>query len=339
VATIRDVAAKAGVSIKTVSRVINHDPAVRATTRELVEQVIAQLDYVPDPIARSLRGGRTGNVGVVTDAVVTTPHSVEIMSGIQDACAEMGLMVLIVNTKEQEAQERRAITTLIERKVEGIIYVTVRHKWLVGPPPVGDVPTVLVNCSVPVGCLLPAIVPDDFQGGYTATRHLIDRGHRDIALVSLIPTFEATQLRTQAYRQALEDHGLELDPQLVSVGQVQVAGRDVYTTDEAMLSIMKGPRRPSAIVCGKDEIAMRIYNNVRTMGLSIPDDISVVGYDNFVNVATNLDPPLTTIALPYYQMGRYAVQTLRRLSRGDLPDEMLLKVPCPLVERQSCRDW
>jgi len=338
VATIKDVAERAGVSIKTVSRVINRDPAVRDSTRERVGEVIAELDYVPDFIARSLRSRRTATIGIVTDFIATTPHSVEIISGVQDACAQLGLMVLIANTKGREDQEKRAITTLVERKVDGMVYATVRHVWLRALPSLAAIPTVLVNCSLEHGPLV-ALVPDDFQGGYSATKYLIDRGHRDIGLITLIPSFEAAELRGNAYRQALLDHGLPYRPELVRTGQVREGSREYYTTLEATQSLLGGAVRPSAIVCGKDEIAMRVYNALRAMGLSIPDDVSIVGYDNFVNVAENLDPPLTTVALPYYRMGREAVEILRRLIIGEEVAPQRLKIPCPLIERHSCRDW
>ena len=335
--TIKDVAAQAGVSIKTVSRVINRDPAVRTKTRKLVEQVIAQLNYVPDSIARSLRSRRTGTIGVVTDLVATTPYSVDLISGIQDACADIGLMVLIVNTNACEDLEKHAIKTLIERKVDGILYITMRHRWLEKAPLVGEVPTVLVNCSAQ-NSSLPAVVPNDFQGGYTAAQYLIDRGHRDIAMISLLPSIEATQLRFNAFRQALKDYGLIYDPRLVQPGETHKDNRLVYCTREATLAILGGAPRPSAIVCGKDEIAMRVYNAVRSLGLRIPEDISIVGYDNFVYVAEGLDPPLTTVALPYYRMGREAMETLSRLINGEAIPEPLRKVSCSLVERQSCQD-
>lgn len=336
-ATIKDVARKADVSIKTVSRVINHDPAVRDSTRERVEQAIAALDFVPDSIARSLRSRRTGSIGVITDFVVTTPHSVDLIRGIQDACIDVDLMALIVNTRERADLEQRALRMLLERKVDGILYLTVRHRWLKQAPPVGELPAVLVNCSTRDGAL-PAIVPDDFQGGYDATRYLIERGHRDLALISLIPEFEATRLRGDAFRQALHDHGLRCESDWMRPGQIKQDGRDVYTTREAVRAILGGKRRPSAIVCGKDEIAMRVYNTVRELGLRIPDDVSVIGYDDITILAEGLDPPLTTVALPYYRMGREAVKTLGRLIEGTPIPEPLLKSPCPLVERQSCRD-
>jgi LacI family transcriptional regulator len=338
VATIKDVAARSGFSIKTVSRVINNDPAVRGRTRERIKQTIAELDFVPDSIARSLRSRRTGTFGVITDFVVTTPHSVDLVRGIQDACTDAGLMALIVNTRECADMEQRALRMLLERKVDGLLYLTVRHRWLDQAPPVGELPTVLVNCSTRDGTL-PAIVPDDFQGGYDATRYLIERGHRDLALISLIPEFEATRLRGDAFRQAMHDHGLTCRPDWILPGQIKQDGRDIYTTREATLAILNGPCRPSAIVCGKDEIAMRVYNTVRALGLRIPDDVSVIGYDDIVILAEGLDPPLTTVALPYYRMGREAVQMLGRLIEGTPTPEPLLKIPCPLVERQSCRDW
>lgn len=334
--TIKDVAARAGVSIKTVSRVVNRDPAVRAATRERVEQAIADLDYVPDPIARSLRSRRTDTIGVVTDVVVTTPYSVELIKGIQDACADRGLIPLILGTREREDEERRVLRVLMERKVDGILYLTGRHRWLDAPPPVGGAPLVLVNCCVP-DSPLPAFVPDDFQGGYAAAQYLIDRGHRDLALVSLIPGFEATRLRGDAFRQALRDHGLVYEPGWERIGEITTPEGDVYTTREATLALLDGPRRPSAIVCGKDEIAMRVYNTVRALGLGIPEDISIIGYDNIEILVEGLDPPLTTIALPYYRMGGEAVAALYRLIQGEPVPEGVRKVPCPLVERASCR--
>ena len=338
VATIKDVALKAGVSIKTVSRVVNLDPAVRDATRRRVELAIADLSYVPDSIARSLRSRRTNALGVVTDFVLITPHSVDLISGIQDACNELGFVVLTINTKGNHAQETRAIKTLTERKVDAILYVTVRHVWLTAPPAVADLPTVLVNCSV-ADNPLPAIVPDDFQGGYDAAKYLIDLGHRDIALISLIPGFEAAKLRGNAYREALANHGLPYRPELVQVGQVRDANREFYITREATEAVLGAARRPSAIVCGKDEVAMRVYNNVRAMGLRVPQDVSIIGYDNFVNIAENLDPPLTTVALPYYQMGQQAVDTIHRLIGGESVDNRVSKIRCPLVERESCRTW
>lgn len=337
-ATIKDVAARAGVSIKTVSRVINHDPAVRDSTRQRVGQAISELHYVPDFVARSLRRGRTATIGIVTDFIATTPHSVEIIAGVQDMCSELGLTVLIANTKGRRDLEKRAITSLVERKVDGIVYATVRHLWLKKLPSLAGTPTVLVNCSLEHSSP-PALVPDDFQGGYSATKYLIDRGHRDIGLITLIPTFEAAELRGNAYRQALLDHGLPYRPELVRIGQVRDGSYERYTTLEATQSLFDGAIRPSAIVCGKDEIAMRVYNIVRAMGLGIPEDVSIVGYDNFVNVADNLDPPLTTVALPYYRMGREAAELLRRLLSGDEIAPQQRKIPCPLIERQSCRDW
>jgi LacI family transcriptional regulator len=338
VATIKDVAREAAVSIKTVSRVVNRDPAVRPKTREKVELAIAELNYVPDSIARSLRNRRTNVIGIITDFVMITPHSVGLMSGIQDASSELGLGVLTVNTKADPGQEVRAVKTLVERRVDAILYVTVRHMWLKALPILADLPTVLVNCTLE-NSLYPAIVPDDYQGGYDATKHLIDLGHRDIAMISLIPDFEAAELRGDAYKQALADHGLAYRAEWVQVGQERQGDDEIYTTQQATETLLGGSRRPSAIVCGKDELAMRVYNSVRTMGFRIPDDVSIIGYDNFVNIAENLDPQLTTVALPYYQMGRQSVDTLYRQMRGDCVYANVTKVPCPLIERESCRNY
>lgn len=334
--TIKDVARRAGVSIKTVSRVVNKDPAVRDSTREHVERVVAELGYTPDPAARSMRSNRTGVLGLVTDMIVTTPYSVDIISGVQDACAEAGMMMLIVNTRGDRTHTEHAIRTLVERKVEGIVYATMYLRAFDELPAAGDLPMVLVNCFMADGSV-PSIVPDDYAGSYAATSHVIELGHRDIALLSVNPVIVAGERRGRGFRRALLDHGLNCTPDWVRAGQVFENGREVFVAVEATQRFLDGARRPTAIVCGTDAIAMRTYNAVRERGLRIPDDISIVGYDNFVMIAEALDPPLTSVALPYYDMGRTAVSWLRRLSHGDGLAEPTLLMPCPLIRRASCR--
>lgn len=336
--TIKDVAREAGVSIMTVSRVVNKDPAVRGSTRDRVERVIATLGYAPDPIARSMRSNRTGTIGLITDEVATSPYSVDIISGVQDACAEAGRVALIANTKRRQETIEQTTRTLLERRVDGIVYATMYHRCEAALPDFGEIPLVLVNCFTEDG-LLPSVVPDDYAGGYAATRYLIQRGHRDIALVSLNPVVKAAKLRHAAFQQALQDHDLAYNPDWVRPGRIYKDDGEPWVVRETAGSILSGSRRPSAIVCGNDTIAMRVYNLVRAQGLRIPEDISVIGYDNYQDVVEGLDPPLTTVALPYYRMGQLAVQRLGMLIEGQTLPERHLKVTCPLVERESCRSW
>lgn len=332
-ANIRDVAERAGVSIKTVSRVINADPAVRGETAERVRHAIAALDYVPDPHARAMRGIRSGTLGLVSDMVTTTPYAVEIIRGVQDACAEAGLILLISNTKGRADLTARAVATLLDRKVEAIIFATMFLRSIDLPPVDPTVPVILVNCFTADGRHL-ALVPDDYGGSYAATRHLISLGHAQIGLVSINPAIVAAERRAAGFRAALRDAGLPVRSDRIQSGQHFAGDGEPFTVAEAMAALLAQHPRPTAILCGTDAIAMRVYAALTAAGLRIPDDVSVVGTDNFALIVEGLSPPLTSVALPYYDMGHLAVQEARAAREpGFTPRQVC--VPCPLVLRAS----
>jgi LacI family transcriptional regulator len=173
-------------------------------------------------------------------------------------------------------------------------------------------------------------VPDDERGGYEATLHLIAHGHRRIGYVREDNPYPADPERFAGYRRALDEHGIPFDPRLVSV-----AANDPFGGTAAATRLLELPDPPTAIQCYTDRMAMGAYRAVRYAGLRIPQDISVIGYDNQDQIAPWLDPPLTTMQLPHEAMGRWAVEHLLRVLRGEADGPQRLRMQCPLVVRDS----
>lgn len=337
-ATLKDVAREAGVSPKTVSRVVNDDPAVNIKTREAVAEVIRRMHYVPDYAARMMRMSNSSVIGLMTDVVATTPYSVDIIRGTQSALKEQSRTLLIASSDGDQGDERDYWQMFRAHKVAGVIYATMFHRPVDLGAPSFDRGIVLANCYSPKRSH-PAIVPDDEGGGYTQARHLIELGHRRIGIVSLAPILRATVLRGAGYRTAFAEAGITYDPALDVPGFVTRpdGGEDLVAFDMAT-AMLRRPNRPTAIICGNDQIAVHIYAAATALGLSVPGDLSVMGFDDMTVITETLRPMLTSVALPYFQIGRTAVEMLGRLN-GEIEGavERQVLVPCPLVVRQSCR--
>ncbi|NJL34375.1 MAG: LacI family DNA-binding transcriptional regulator [Chloroflexaceae bacterium] len=212
--TIKDVVRVAGVSFKTVSRVINNDPSVRDETRQRVLAAVRQLEYRPNVSARQMRTQKSGVIGVITDHIATTPFAGNIIKGAQEAAWNDNKMLLIVNTDGQPYIEAFAVDMMLERQVEGIIIATMYHRAVVLPPNLRPVPTVLLNCYVP-DYSIAAAVPDEVQGGCTATEYLIQQGHTRIGFINNIDPIPAAHGRLHGYRQALQAAQILYEPALV----------------------------------------------------------------------------------------------------------------------------
>jgi LacI family transcriptional regulator len=333
--TLHDVARRAGVSPKTVSRVVNEDPAVNALTRESVLAVIRELDYVPDHAARMMRTATSNLVGLMTDVVATTPTSVDIVRGAQQALREDGRTLLIANTEGDRDLEREYWRMFRAHKAAGVIYATMFHRPLDLGAPEFHRPIVLANCFTAQRDR-PAVVPDDERGGYDQAAYLLRLGHRRIGIVSLNPAIRATVLRGAGFRTAFAEAGVAYDPALDVPGFVGPVESERMVSYEAALEMLSRPDRPTAVICGNDKIAMHVYAAAAALGLAIPQDLSVMGYDDMTVIAETLRPALTTVGLPYLEIGRIAVRELGKLTDGATGGGMIL-VPCPLVERASCR--
>ena len=321
-ATIYDVARRAGVSAKTVSRVLNSDAPVKGPTREAVETAIAELGYVPSSAARMMRSNKSGLIGLITGAISQGAEEQEpqglpdilIVRGIQSAMTGTGKTLMIADTGGKRDRVGALFRTFLQHRAEGLIYLADFHQEVTLPPLPGDTPLVLANCFDSHGTA--AIVPDDVRGQRELTNRLIRAGHRRIAYLTLRPDIVATRLRTDGYRAALDAAGIAFDPALVAPGYLAGFERDSQMLWDRIDGMLALPEPPTVFACGNDELAMRAYGILRTRGLKVPEEISVAGYDNHRAIAETLYPPLTTVELPYRAMGVRAAERLLALMDG-----------------------
>jgi LacI family transcriptional regulator len=328
-ATIKDVAEAAGVSFKTVSRVINNEPNVRDEVRQRVLRAIDKVDYRQNLAAKVLRTQKSQVIGLITDRIATTPYASHIVKGAQDAAWRAGKMLIIINTDGEESVEEAAVDTLIKRQVEGIIFATVHHRLVNPPKALLSIPSVLVDCYAQDHCL-PSMVPDEVRAGYTATKLLLEKGHRRVGFINGRADFPAAKGRLKGYKKALKDFHLAYDTHLVRDGGWWQ--QDGYENTSSLMSL---PKPPSAIFCASDRIAMGAYDALRELGLKIPDDVAIIGFDNHEIIAAHLRPSLTTMELPYYAMGKWGIHYLleHKEDPSTVPAQEMLE--CPPILRKS----
>ncbi|MBP8947251.1 MAG: LacI family DNA-binding transcriptional regulator [Candidatus Promineofilum sp.] len=332
--SMQDVAHRAGVSRTTASFVINNvnGAGIPEETRQRVWDAVKELGYRPNAIARGLRSAKTSTIGFISDEVATSPFAGEIIRGAQDRAWEDEMLLLLVNTGGNQAMKRAAVETLLQRQVEGIVYATMYHREVHPPESVRHVPTVLLDCFV-ADASLPSVVPDEVDGGRRATELLLARGHRRIGFINNFDPVPATLARLEGYKQALAAQGLPFDDRLVVEGESLARGGH-----DCALELMQRPERPTALFCFNDRMAMGAYDALRKLGLSIPNDVAVVGFDNQEIIAAQLYPALTTMELPHYQMGQWAIgELLRLIAHGEPADAPPVQhqIACPLIERDS----
>lgn len=329
---MKDVADLAGVSRTTVSFVLNQVPGsnIPQATQERVWAAAAELGYRPNALARGLRSQRTHTIGFISDVIATTPHANYMIQGAQDLAWQHNTLLLLVNTGNSQEMKFAAVDMMLERQVEGFIYATMYHREAHPPDSIREVPTVMLDCYV-ADRSLPSVVPDEQGGAYKAVKLLLEKGHRRIGFLQNLDPVDAAPGRMAGYRQALGEYGVPFDPDLVT----EVNDHDGY---DGAMTLLRRDSRPSALFCFNDRMAMGAYDAIRNLGLKIPADVAVVGFDNQELIAPSLYPALTTIELPHYKMGRWAVERLQHLieepdALAGAPEQH--KMSCPLIERDS----
>lgn len=325
--TIYDVAKVAGVSPKTVSRVLNGDAPVREETVKAVRAAIKDLGYVPSSAARAMRSNKSGLVGLITGAISLNASEqfksglpeLFIVQGIQRAIEASGKTLLIADTGGRFDRVPALMRTFEEHRVEGLIYVADYHRKVKLPDVSGSTKLVLANCYDDHGT--PSVLPNDKHGQKALVTDLIGKGHRRIAYLSLSPSLDATRERTQGYREALQEAGIEADPDLIIPADIDAPNSETEAQLlwDALDRILGLSDRPTVICFGNDRMAMRAYGILRSRGLSLPDDISIAGYDNYRLITESLYPTLTSVELPYAAMGVRATQHLLGLIDGTAP--------------------
>jgi LacI family transcriptional regulator len=329
--TMSDIAREAGVSQTTVSFVLNNHSSsanIPAETKDRILETAKKLSYRPNLAAKALRTNQTHTIGFITDRIATTPHAVKIIKGAQDAAWANGKLLLIVNTGSDATVTETAIEMLLERQVEGIIYAAMYHQEVALPANIYEGSTVLVDCFC-ADRSLPSVVPNEIQGGRTATEMLLKKGHRRIGFINNVNPIPASFGRLEGYKQALKAYGVPFDEDLVRLHASESRGGYRGT-----LELLQLREPPTAIFCFSDFMAVGAYDALRTLGLSIPDDVAVMGFDNYELITTKLSFPLSTIELPHYEMGKWAVQFLLEHSGESLPP-VQHTIDCPYIERQS----
>ena len=324
-ATIAHVAAHARVSAATVSRVLQGSPRVSPAARERVETAIAALGYRPSGVARSLRRQQTGTFGlIVTD--INNPFYPEIVRGAEDAAQHEGRSLILCNAAEDPERELAYLNLLLERRVDGVIVaaggLTTRQAQLLRAFPV---PLVLVNAALPGGPI-PSVVSDNVAGGRAAVDHLLDLGHTRLVHVSGPAVRDATSLRLDGVRAAIAASGREVTLEVVE-GDGYLAGGAAARGIAARLA------PPYAIIAHNDLTAVGVIHALFDLGIRVPDEVSVVGFDD-IALAAFTNPGLTTVAQDKYGMGRWAVEAITRLQAGE-PVRGPEVLPIELVVRRS----
>lgn len=305
--SIKDVALKANVSVKTVSRILSGFQGVSEQTRQKVNKAMAELEYYPSAAAQALRGQEKGIVCLITENLTTTPDSFDIIAGIQHECEKQEKLLMIGETGGSAKSFSRLVDDFRRQRAEAIIYATVSHKRVDIKESFNKCPLILVNCYENV-LRHPTILPNDENGALQVTEELIRKGHKHIAYLTLFNDMSATPLRIQGFLEAHEQAGLKVDNDLIREGVCHNPVDEFAELPNILKDIMSRPERPSAICCGNDKMAMRVFMLIRKMGYKIPDTITIVGYDNYKIIAENLLPKLSTVSLPYFDMGEIAAK-------------------------------
>jgi LacI family transcriptional regulator len=336
--TLKDVARTAGVSVTTASVVLNdRRDGIRVpdATRHRVQQAAEDLGYRPNILARSLRTQQTRTIGFISDEVTTTPFAVGMLAAAQDEAARHGYLLFVVNLGPNAplAIQEQVIDLLAQQQVSQVVYACMYHR-VVDPPHGLPAGTVFLNCEASGGRHR-SIVPDERQGAYEVVTELIKAGHERIAFLDDHLHPPASRLRLEGFRAALAEHGLDYRAGLHLETTPFVRGGLVLSD----LIDLPGAQRPTAVFCYNDRIAMGAYRAARARGLHVPDDLSVVGFDDQEYIASELDPPLTTVRLPHREMGQLAVQLLLQepVALSDLHTSHgnVIRVAGELVRRDS----
>lgn len=333
--TMADVARHAGVSQTAVSFVMNDVATANIPdeTRARIWEAVGALRYRPNAVAKGLRTSQSDTIGFISDEIATTPHAGDVIKGAQDLAWSCGKVLVIVNTGRSPTMAEAAVEMMLERRVEGIIYAAVYHQVVTPPPNIREVPCVLVDCYC-ADRSLPSVVPDEVGGGEDATALLLRQGRRRIGLINLEAELPAAIGRLEGYRRALAAADVLFDPALVRNSEGIAQTGYVYARE-----LLHAADRPTALFCATDRTAMGAYDAIRELGLTIPDDVAVVGFDNQTIISEQIRPPLTTLQLPHYAMGQWAIRYLLTHAGdghgGDLPPPIQETLPCPLIERAS----
>lgn len=324
---IRAVAAHAGVSVSTVSRVVNHNQRVDADLADRVRVSIRELGYIPSRVARSLVSGRSSTFGVIISDI-TNPFFPELIQGFEDAAVELGYETLIGSTNYDLQKMDACVDRMLERKVDGVAVMTFGIEGpLLDRLAERGIPMVFIDKAPDTQKSL-AINIDYAQGIAEAVAHVAELGHEQIAFLAGPPALHSAMARRKAFQAAMKKAGIKVNPAYMAAGD-----HTLERGMEAAEKLLKLKEPPTAILCSNDLSAIGAMHAVFAAGLSVPHDVSVVGFDD-VRFSEFLIPPLTTVRMSRTEIAHAAVQLLQQLVQGgEYPP--VSTIPTSLIVRQS----
>lgn len=301
--TLRDIARETGLSVNTISRALNGKPDVNPGTRQRVEDTAARLGYVPNSLARSLVGGQSCTIGLIISDL-QNPFYSKVAQGVEEAARARGYSTILVNTNEREEDERQAVRVLRSKRVDGmLIHPTQGNSEHILQLRREGIPFVLINRHIDE--VNPDyIINNNQKGAYMAMRHLLELGHRRVLHISGPERISSVRERIIGYKQALSEFNIPFDERLLVHTLL-----DMQSAYETTLRVLRGGITPTAIYTYSDLLAIGALKALRELNLKVPDDISLVGYDD-IDFAAFLEVPLTTIRQQMYEIGRQAVELL-----------------------------
>lgn len=342
-ATIKEIAKACGVSVATVSNILNGKPGASESTRELVLETVKKMDYMPNYVAKNLKMRNTRSIGVIAEdmTIFSIP---DIIDGITEYCEKVEYQILLTNLRlfkkyndfyynrdDYYGSVRQEIKKFMAMQVEGIIYVTAHERIMRCIPENLPIPAVMAYGYTKSG-RVPSVVVDDEQGAYEIVQYLIENGHERIGVITGKQDSLHMQARLLGYQKALRDNKLVYDPELVCAGDwTRESG---YRETEGLLD-----KEVTAIFCMNDLMAGGVYDRADELGLKIPGDLSVAGYDNR-ELSSYYKPPLTTINLPLHDVGYKAAEVMIGLLEGEkkvCEKEWIYQMPCERLIRQSVK--
>ena len=335
-ATLVDVARAAGVVAMTASRAINGTGYVSGEVRDRVLKAAKKLDYRPNVLARSLKQSRLNTVGIMLPDIAN-PFSAELVAGIQDELAGAGYAAFLATAGRSVERERESLLSFVDHRLDGILVAT--RGTELGNEAIAEItrqniPIVTVGRPIE-GTAVDRVTADHRKGAFAATTHLIDLGHKRIGFVGVTMEDAFNLRRFRGYLDALTERGLSLNKNFV----VGAANGPAYSTEEdgyaGMLALGKMKKRPTAVVARNDFTAIGVLRAAHELGLSVPEDIAIVGFDN-IPLSTFTIPPLTTVAQPITEQGRRAAHFLiDRIEQRYTGKAREICLECELVIRQS----
>lgn len=339
-ATLNDIALTTGVAPMTVSRVVNGTGYVSKETREKVLSAVKKMSYRPNGLARNLKRQRTDTVGLVLGDI-SNPYSTEIANAVRTSLSVRGYNLFICISEQSAKEDIAAFEALVDHNVDGIIVATRSNED-------GDKRlTSIADSNLPMVVVgrdfhhdsVDYVSADNLTGGFEATQHLIDLGHRRIAFIGAGFESRSSLKRLQGYLNALGMHGIEVDERLITGRKESASEVPGYSTEkigyEGMKRLLSLPKRPTAVFARNDFTAVGAMSAVKEAGLSIPQDIAIVGFDD-TPLAIHTMPPLTTVRQPMRLQGQIAAEMLlTRISNEDPIQRQERVLDCELIVRES----